>query len=140
MVFAAYTGLSVIFPVHGTVTDSNKLYIDGMFNGRGWTDNYKYTKGQVMLSNKLELRVPVIPGIIGVDGFFDAVAVKKSFADLQTLSLNDFYFSYGPGIRFLMPQLPIHLIFAWRFRVTDGVPKFDNTPFQFALSFNITNR
>ena len=39
-----------------------------------------------------------------------------------------------------MPQLPIHLIFAWRFRVTDGVPKFDNTPFQFALSFNITNR
>lgn len=140
MVFAAYTGLSVIFPVHGTVTDSNKLYIDGMFNGRGWTDNYKYTKGQVMLSNKLELRVPIVPGIIGIDGFFDAVAVKKSFEDLQTLSLNDFYFSYGPGIRFLMPQLPIHLIFAWRFRVTDGVPKFDSTPFQFALSFNITNR
>lgn len=140
MVFAAYTGLSAIFPVYGTVTDSNKLYIDGMFNGRGWTDNYKYTKGQVMLSNKLELRVPVIPGVIGIDGFFDAVAVKKAVKDLESLCLEDFYFSYGPGIRFLMPQLPIHLIFAWRFRVTDGVPKFDNTPFQFALSFNITNR
>lgn len=140
MVFAAYTGLSLLFPANGSVTDSNKLYIDGMFNGRGWTDYYKYTKGQAMLSNKLELRVPVVPNIIGVDAFFDAIAVKKSVSDLSTLCMEDFYFSYGPGIRFLMPQLPIHLIFAWRFRVVDGAPKFDDNPFQFVLSFNLTNR
>lgn len=141
MVFAAYSGLSVIFPVNtGTVSDSNKLYIDGMFNGRGWTDNYKYTKGQAMLSNKIELRVPIVPNIIGISAFFDSVAVKKSFADLSTLKLDDFYFSYGPGIRFLLPQLPLHLLFAWRFRITDGVPKFDKNPFQFVLSFNIVNR
>lgn len=141
MVFAAYSGFSAIFPANGgSVSDSNKLYIDGMFNGRGWTDNYKTTKGQIMLSNKIELRVPIVPNIIGVSGFFDAVAVKKSFADLATLKIDDFYFSYGPGIRFLLPQLPLHLIFAWRFRVTDGLPKFDKTPFMFTLSFNIVNR
>ncbi len=139
MVLAAYSGLSVLFPTSTGITDSHKLYIDGMFNGRGWIDNYKTNKGQVLLSNKLELRVPIVPGIIGIDGFFDAAAIKSSFQDLSSLSINDFYFSFGPGIRFLLPQFPLHLLFAWKFRATDGVPKFDDSPFQFVLSFNITN-
>ena len=140
MVLAGYTGLSAIFPLNGTVSDSNKLYVDGMFNGRGWSDYYRVAKGQAMLSNKLELRVPIVPNIIGINGFFDAVAVKKSFSELQNLKIEDFYFSYGPGVRVLMPQMPLHFLFAWRFRVVDGAPKFDKTPFQFVLSFNVVNR
>lgn len=140
LVLAAYTGLTAIFPTSTGISDSSRLYVDGMFNGRGWTDIYKSNRGQAMLSNKIELRLPIVPGIIGVDAFFDAAAVKPTINDLSTLKLDDFYFSYGPGIRFLMPQFPLHLLFAWKFRVEDGEAKFDTNPFQFVLSFNIVNR
>lgn len=139
LILSGYSGISVLFPTASGITDSHKLYIDGMFNGRGWTENYKVNKGQVLISNKLELRLPIVPGIIGVDAFFDAAAIKSSFQDLSSLSINDFYFSFGPGVRFLHPQFPLHLLFAWKFKTTDGVPSFDKNPFQFVLSFNITN-
>ncbi len=139
LILSGYSGISVLFPTASGITDSHKLYIDGMFNGRGWTENYKVNKGQVLISNKLELRLPIVPGIIGVDAFFDAAAIKSSFQDLSSLSINDFYFSFGPGVRFLHPQFPLHLLFAWKFKTTDGVPSFDTNPFQFVLSFNITN-
>jgi outer membrane protein insertion porin family len=138
MVFAAYTGITSIIPC-SEVSDGNKAYIDGMINGRGWTEVYKETKGMFMLSNRLELRMPIVPGIVGIDGFWDAIAVKPKLHDLSSLSMNDFYFSFGPGIRFLLPQLPLHLVFAWRYRVIEGVPKFAYNPFQFVLSFNIVN-
>ena len=139
LILSGYSGISVLFPTASGITDSHKLYIDGMFNGRGWKENYKVNKGQVLISNKLELRLPIVPGIIGVDAFFDAAAIKSSFQDLSSLSINDFYFSFGPGVRFLHPQFPLHLLFAWKFKTTDGVPSFDTNPFQFVLSFNITN-
>ena len=139
LILSGYSGISVLFPTASGITDSHKLYIDGMFNGRGWTENYKINKGQVLISNKLELRLPIVPGIIGVDAFFDAAAIKSSFQDLSSLSINDFYFSFGPGVRFLHPQFPLHLLFAWKFKTTDGVPSFDTNPVEFVLSFNITN-
>ena len=139
LILSGYSGISVLFPTASGITDSHKLYIDGMFNGRGWTENYKVNKGQVLISNKLELRLPIVPGIIGVDAFFDAAAIKSSFQDLSSLSINDFYFSFGPGVRFLHPQFPLHLLFAWKFKTTDGVPSFDTNPLKFVLSFNITN-
>lgn len=139
LILSGYSGISVLFPTASGITDSHKLYIDGMFNGRGWTENYKVNKGQVLISNKLELRLPIVPGIIGVDAFFDAAAIKSSFQDLSSLSINDFYFSFGPGVRFLHPQFPLHLLFAWKFKTTDGVPSFDTNPLEFVLSFNITN-
>ena len=138
MVLANYTGVSMIFP-YSDVSEGNLLYIDGMLNGRGWTDAYKDVKGMFMLSNRFELRVPVVPGILGVDGFWDACAVKNRVQDASSLKLDDFYFSYGPGLRFLIPQLPLHLMFAWRYRIEDGKPKFADNPFQFVLSFNIVN-
>ena len=140
LVLAAYTGIHCLFPTETGISESNKLYIDGMFNGRGWTEAYRSAKGQFMLSNRLELRMPVVPGIIGIDAFFDAAALKDTVAAVNTLNIEDFYFSYGPGLRFLIPQFPLHLLFAWRFRVQDGIPKYDANPFQFVLSFNITNR
>lgn len=139
LILSGYSGISVLFPTASGITDSHKLYIDGMFNGRGWTENYKVNKGHVLISNKLELRLPIVPGIIGVDAFFDAAAIKSSFQDLSSLSINDFYFSFGPGVRFLHPQFPLHLLFAWKFKTTDGVPSFDTNPFEFVLSFNISN-
>lgn len=139
LVLAGYTGLSLQLPTYSSIGDGNKLYIDGMFNGRGWNDIYNQAKGMAMLSNKLELRMPIVPGVIGVDFFWDAAAIKDTASDLSNLSLNDFYFSYGPAIRFLIPQFPLHLLFAWKYRIIDGVHQFDDSPFNFVLSFSITN-
>ncbi len=140
LVLAGYTGLSAIIPF-SEVSEGNNVYIDGMLNGRGWTDAevYKESKGLLMLSNRLELRFPIVPGIIGIDGFWDAAATKSRVQDINKFKIEDFYFSFGPGIRFLVPQLPLHLMFAWRYRIVDSVPKFAETPFQFVLSFNIVN-
>lgn len=139
LVLAGYTGLSLQIPVVKGIGEGDKLYIDGMFNGRGWNNIYKQSRGMAMLSNKLELRMPIVPGVIGADFFWDAAAIKDTVSDLSTLSMNDFYFSYGPAIRFLIPQFPLHLLFAWKYRVIDGTPKFDEDPFNFVLSFSIAN-
>ncbi len=147
-VLAAYTGLSMLFPINNSViSDSNKPYIDGLFTGRGWTELYRSaeTKGKVLWNTQLEFRIPIVPGIIGVDFFHDAVAVKPEVNQLfSDLTLDNFYFSMGPGIRFLMQQFPLHLLFTWRYQVIDGKVlwggKYGYNPFQFVLSFNIVNR
>ncbi|MDE5899344.1 MAG: outer membrane protein assembly factor BamA, partial [Treponemataceae bacterium] len=140
-VLAAMTSYTAIFPVPGTLFGySSKVYVDGMFNGRGWTDIYNEVRGKTMLSNSIELRIPIFQGILGIDGFFDAVVVKDEPEQLfNALSVEDFYFSFGPGLRFLIPQFPLHLLFANKFRIRDGEVKWDDT-WQFVLSFNVTNR
>ncbi len=139
IVLAGYTGFSAIIPVENGISTKSSIYIDGLLNGRGWNDSYKETTGLAMFSNKLELRMPIVPGIIGIDAFWDAAAIKPRIQEAFNYSLEDFYFSYGPGIRFLIPQLPLHLLFAWRYRIEDGKPKFADKPFNFVLSFNIVN-
>ena len=141
LVLAGYSGLTMLFPTsNAEIGDSQLLFIDGMFNGRGWGFGSNNARGEFMFSNNLELRMPLVPGVVGVDFFFDAVAIKPKMSDVGSLALDDFYFSFGPGLRFLMPQFPLHLLFTWRFKTTDGVPHFDKNPFQFVLSFNLTNR
>lgn len=137
IILAGYTGFTGIFPTgEFGVSDTNKMYVDGLFNGRGWTDVYKTTRGLSMLSNRLELRMPLVPNVIGIDGFFDACAVKPTVSDMFTnLTIDDFYFSFGPSLRFLLPQFPLNLMFAWRF-TSKG---WADTPFQFVLSFNVVN-
>ncbi|MCK9168842.1 MAG: outer membrane protein assembly factor BamA [Treponema sp.] len=141
-VLADYTGFTTIFPVPGSLLgDSNKVYIDGMFNARGWTSIYNSTRGKAMLSNRLEFRVPLVPNVLGVDAFLDAAAVKSEVSSMfSSLSLSDFYYSTGPGIRFLLPQFPLHLLFANTFKYdkTDGFYWVNS--WQFVLSFNITNK
>ena len=147
-VLALYTGLTMLFPINNSIiSDSNKPYIDGMFTGRGWSELYRSaeTKGQVLWNTQAEIRFPIVPGVVGIDLFHDAVAVKPEVGQLFTdLSLNDFYFSMGPGVRFLMQQFPLHLLFTFRYQVRDGKivwgGKNGYSPYQFVLSFNIVNR
>ncbi|MBO4640509.1 MAG: outer membrane protein assembly factor BamA [Treponema sp.] len=147
-ILAVYTGLTMLFPINNSViSDSNKPYIDGMFTGRGWAELYRSadTKGKVLWNTQIEFRIPVVPGVVGVDFFNDAVVVKPEVNQLfNNLSINDFYFSMGPGIRFLMQQFPLHLLFTWRYQVQDGKivwgGKNGYNPYMFVLSFNIVNR
>lgn len=141
LIFAALGSFSLQIPATGSgVSDSNKLYIDGMFNARGWDNIYNSVKGQALWSNSFELRVPVVPGIIAIDAFFDVAAITKTAGDMFTnLNGNDFYFSFGPDIRMLLPQFPMRFMFCNTFKFTDN--KFDwHDTMKFVLSFNILNK
>ena len=140
-VMAFYTGLSLQFPIPGTsISRSSQLYIDGMFNARGWDDLSSTSRGKAMLSNRVELRIPIFQGVIGLAGFFDFAATKNDPDQLFTsLSMNDFYFSFGPALRFLIPQFPLHLLLANKFRVIDGNVQWAES-WKFVLSFNLVNR
>ena len=139
------------FPKPGTgIGDSSRLYIDGMFNGRGWTSIYNKVRGKALWSNILELRMPVVPGVLALDFFADAAVVKESPSMLADISKEDFFFSFGPGIRFTIPQFPLRLLFAntGKFGSTsssdnygkgDGEWHWDKN-WKFVLSFNITNK
>ena len=141
LIFAALTSFSVQLPVIGSgVSDSNKLYIDGMFNARGWDNIYNSVKGQALWANSFEIRYPVVPGIIAIDAFFDVAAITKTAGDMFTnLNSNNFYFSFGPDIRMLLPQFPMRFMFCNTFKITDN--KFDwHDTMKFVLSFNILNK
>ncbi|MCI5523599.1 MAG: outer membrane protein assembly factor BamA [Treponema sp.] len=152
-VLMLYSGLSFQFPFFDTtIKQSNQLYIDGMFNGRGWTIyNTAEGRGSALWSNSVELRLPLVPGVLAVDGFFDAVALKDSVDDFFTgLTIEDWYFSFGPDIRFTIPQFPLRLLFCNTFKVKDGNVVFCDQDgdgdykwynnFHFVLSFNLTNK
>ncbi len=148
LVAAAHSSLSMILPNYAldsatgtwgwqTKTDyTDQLYIDGMTVGRGWRQLY----GNALWDNKFELRMPIIKEAIWLVGFFDAAALWDTpFAGLAAppatsidqASIDQFYFSFGFGIRFTIPQFPIRLYLAKGFRISNGAvdwSSFDNIP------------
>lgn len=139
-VLATYTGLSFMKEIkEDTLSTQNMLYVDGMFNGRGWNSLFS-KRGKAMWSSYAELRMPLVPGVFALDFFCDAVAVKPDLKDMFTnLDIEDFYFSYGPGLRFSIPQFPLRLLLANTFQIKDGKPEYQ-TQWSFTLSFNLPNR
>ncbi len=153
LILMAYSGLSMQFPVPGsTIKQSSQLYIDGMFNGRGWTVyNYDKGRGMGLWNNTVELRFPVLPGILALDFFFDASLIKDTPGELFSDFFNpeDWYFSYGPSLRFCLQQFPLRLLLVNNFKFTDdglhctdafGNPTKWLDSWHLVLSFNITNR
>jgi len=128
-VLAAHSGVSLILPQYhwtgagapwawDTVTDyTDLLYIDGMTVGRGWRQTY----GHALWDNKVELRMPLAKEVLWGVTFFDAAALWDSPEAMGRMSLNDFYFSFGMGLRFTIPQFPIRLYLGKGFRIRDGV-------------------
>ena len=141
MIFAALSTFTVQLPAPGSgVSDSNKLYIDGMFNARGWTNVYNTVKGRAMWSNSLELRVPAVPGILAVDGFFDACVIKDSAENMfGNVTWDDVYFSFGPDVRVLMPQFPMRFMFCNTFKIGNQGVEWHDT-MKFVLSFNLVSK
>ncbi|MDR0708794.1 MAG: outer membrane protein assembly factor BamA, partial [Spirochaetaceae bacterium] len=84
-VFGLHSGLSFIWPQPGRdraeIEDANKLSIDGMFIGRGWTAARLSTRSLGLWENWAELRFPVVPGILALDFFFDAAVSGVSNRD-----------------------------------------------------------
>jgi len=135
VVLALHSGLSVIFKQPGRDTESkiprieeaNQLSVDGMFVGRGWTSEYRY-KGLLLWENWAELRLPIVPGILAWDFFFDAAGVESvqgyyfgtNNEGKSNFTIDNMRFSFGGGLRFTMPQFPLRFSLAKRFRTYDG--------------------
>ncbi|MGI5066590.1 outer membrane protein assembly factor BamA [Treponema putidum] len=142
-VLGFYSGFSFQVPLaQQSISFERMLYIDGSFKGRGWVGLGLQGAGTVMQNNWVEFRWPLAHGILSLDFFFDAVAVKKDLNDLKNLSINDYYFSFGPGLRFSIPQFPLRLLLANTFKSENGKPVWGNgkgADWRFVLSFNIPN-
>ncbi len=153
-VLMGYSGLSMMFPVASPyIKQSNQLYLDGLLSGRGWKIyNTPEGRGLAMLNNTIELRSPVVPNVLSLDMFFDASVVKDSMNELFTDigNMNDWYFSWGPSIRFTMSQFPLRFLVASKFKIDDTgfswVDAYGSKTNSFwdswdlVLSVNITNR
>jgi len=133
MILAFHTGLSFIFPQFGKekpeVEEVSKLFIDGMFIGRGWYEARIPSRGFALWENTAELRVPLVPGLLAFDMFFDAVLASGIFYQSRQITPVEFFqhldaenwrFSYGGGIRFTIAQFPFRFLLAKRFVVEDG--------------------
>jgi len=122
-VFGFHVGLSTIFEQPGrefVIEEVNKLAVDGMFIGRGWSSEY-HNKGRLLLDSWIELRFPLVYGILAFDLFFDSAGVDKPEGSyFEGFTIENMRFSYGGGLRFTMPQFPIRLSLVKRFRVLDN--------------------
>ncbi len=130
LVGGVHSDLSFIFPQFWVPEDyrgdsgsgglfaatSDLLYLDGMTRARGWPQRYD---GQARWSNWFELRTPIAENVVWFDQFFDAAGMWRERDDFTQLGIEDMLFSFGAGLRFTIPQFPIRLYLAKRFRVTN---------------------
>ena len=135
MVLGGQSKLSVIWPNfyldknndrYFSVSDNNLLRIDGMFNARGWG----YTGGGASLwNNWIELRMPLAEQVIWWDTFAEGALLRTftgtgiDFENRERINdavLQDWQFTIGTGIRFVIPQFPIRLYLAKRFKFDES--------------------
>jgi outer membrane protein insertion porin family len=131
-VLAMHAGISFLFsqPFRdrgAVIEEANKLAIDGMFTGRGWSDIYR-DKGYTLIDSWIELRFPLVRGILAFDLFLDAAGTETeqgyylgtNSAGDPNFTIDNFKFSFGGGFRVTMPQFPIRLSLAKRFYFENG--------------------
>jgi len=130
-------------------SDSKMLAIDGTFVGRGWSELSSYY-GTALWDNWIELRLPVVPSVFSLDGFLSAalLSTDTGLLDLSSgsgviapdttladMTLGNFAYSVGAGLRFIILQFPFRIYFAKQF-VYDEAAGFTWTEedWQFVLS------
>jgi len=129
-IFAAHTSFSAILNQYYNdnsvlgwnvkATTGDFLYMDGMNIARGWG----YTsEGEAMWDNWVELRMPIAENVLWGDLYFSGTGFWTELTDVDLEKPNfidDFYFSFGGGIRFTIPGLPIGLYLTKRFQINEG--------------------
>ena len=124
-ILAFNAGFSLITKQPGRdllIEESNKLAVDGMFNARGWQNEYG-NKGLLLIDTWVELRFPLVRNILAFDLFFDMAGVESvqgSYFSNGNFPIENMRFSFGGGLRIVMPQFPIRLSIAKGFRIVNG--------------------
>lgn len=130
-VFAAHTSFSAMLRQYYfdedagwdwniNATTGDMLYTDGMNIARGWP--FKQD-GKAMWDNWIELRMPIAENVLWGDLFLSGTGFWTELSDVDLSNdnfLDDFYFSFGGGIRFTIPGLPIGLYLTKRFKIIDN--------------------
>ncbi|WP_026244878.1 outer membrane protein assembly factor BamA [Alkalispirochaeta alkalica] len=135
MVLGMQSKLSFILPNFLYSEDSDKYFkieqsdtlrLDGMFTSRGWSFR---SDGATTWNNWIELRMPLSEQVIWWDTFFEAAVMREfssnlaNWDDRQRMSdieKQDWQFTIGTGIRFVIPQFPIRLYLAKRFEYDEN--------------------
>jgi outer membrane protein insertion porin family len=81
----------------------------------------------------MELRFPLVRGILAFDLFFDAAGVEtvqgyyfgENNYGNNNFTIENIKFSYGGGLRFALPQFPIRLSLVKRFTIVNGNVKWE---------------
>ena len=123
LILAAHSSMHFILPEiwnwgpegQALTITNDRLYIDGWNIARGWDLERDLF---ALWDNRLELRVPIVEQLLWGVFFFDAVAGYEKTGDMRNMVVNDFRFGFGGGIRFSIPQFPIRLYLAKRFKKT----------------------
>jgi len=155
-VLGFHIGLSLILKQPGrdvnsripVIVEGNKLSVDGMFVGRGWTDA-AHVRGLMLIDSWVELRIPLVRGFLAWDFFFDVAGVEKeqgyyfgtNSKGEPNFTIEQLRFSFGGGIRFTIPQFPIRFSIAKLFSVKDGEIKWEDGPLlglNFIMSFALS--
>jgi len=130
LVLAAYSALSFILPEFWTekpnAITTDLLYIDGWNIARGWP---LVQDLKALWDNRCELRMPISEQLLWGVLFMDVVAGYPEIRNMGRMNIDDFYFSFGAGIRFSIPQFPIRLYLAKRFKTENGRVVWQNGDF-----------
>lgn len=100
------------------VAATELLQTNPMFIARGWDP---LTGGEALWNNWIELRMPIAEQILWLDTFLDAVALWEDPEQISTLGPGNMRYTLGGGVRFTIPQFPVALYVAKRFRIP-GTP------------------
>jgi outer membrane protein insertion porin family len=122
-----------------------------MFVGRGWSSE-RLSRGLGLWENWAELRIPLVPGVLAWDFFFDVAEVSQRGRDIfhrddSAKFTERLRFSYGGGLRMTIMQFPLRFLVAKRFIIKDGHVELqkgamwggsrDNSGVDFVVSFAI---
>jgi outer membrane protein insertion porin family len=127
-VLGAHTEFTFLLPhpwMPFAIQNTNRLSINGVFNGFGWTGEYA-TYGNAMWNNWIELRIPVVPNVLSLDAFFGADEVSDKAPNIfgndpkYGTMLDRMRFSFGGGISFALAQLPLRFLFTGNFKIENG--------------------
>jgi outer membrane protein insertion porin family len=155
LILGLHSALSFIWPQFWvpksydrlTAGTADLLWVDGMYIARGWT---RELDKRAIWDNWIELRMPLSEQLIWFDIFFDMVGRWDAPSDFTGFRKQDFLFGYGAGFRFTIPQFPIRIYMAKRFKYNEfgdiemqSGPLFRDTlgmDFVFSIGYEIFNQ
>ncbi len=94
---------------------NQRLRLNGIYNARGWT----VYNGEATWNSWVELRMALVERVFWFDGFFEVAGLWEKLDQINTFDPEKYYFTTGAGFRFVIPQFPIRLYLAKRFKLDE---------------------
>jgi outer membrane protein insertion porin family len=129
-VLAFHSAITFLLPQFGNnmnITPRELIGLNGMNVARGWDPDYEY---KALWENSLEIRHPLMKDVIWWTWLFDVAGVWPEIENMGRMTIDDFYFSFGAGMRINIAALPIRLYLCQTFKWEDGHLQWDKGDFQ----------